>query len=88
MGLHVPSKTSVYYPSVSLPLKAVPEARKWDIGRTYEVTLRVTMTGMHQSRHSDGNASFDIKAVGVKDAPVKERGERKPARRYAEDDEA
>ncbi len=53
------------YPGISLGLDVLPEAKKWDVGQEYIVTLKLRQTGMHQSRHGRGSAEFDIIGVEV-----------------------
>lgn len=65
-GSEISKAPEVIYPSVSIPLSALPEAKDWKAGKTYDVTLRIKQTGMHMSKRGNqehGDASFDI--VGV-----------------------
>lgn len=62
----VSKAADVIYPNVSLSLDALPEAKDWKVGKTYDVTLRVKQTGMHLSKGKsgdNGSAQFDI--VGI-----------------------
>ena len=53
-----------YYPSVHLPLAVIPEAKKWKVGETYEISLKVKQTGVSENEHG-GNVSFDILGIKV-----------------------
>lgn len=79
----MPSKASdKVYPRVDIPLDALPEAKDWKVGKTYDVLLRLTQTGMHMSKGSrgdNGSASFDL--VGI--APQGEVKQAKEAKRYS-----
>lgn len=58
-------------PNISLPLSAIPEAKKWEVGKTYLVTLQVEMTrlsigggGMDMGpSSSDGSVGFEVYGV-------------------------
>jgi hypothetical protein len=55
------------YPEIRLPLSSIPEAKKWEIGKTYQITLEVELTsigggGMMPSS-GDGNAAFEVYGV-------------------------
>jgi len=51
-----------YYPQFRIELVHLPEAKKWDIGTEYTMTLKVKMTGISISRFQN-NAEFDI--IGI-----------------------
>lgn len=52
------------YPKLSIGLDHLSEAKEWKIGKTYELTLRVKMTGIQDGPEHMGNgASFDV--VGI-----------------------
>lgn len=65
-------KNEVSYPKFSIDLEHLPEAKKWDIGKKYTITLELEMTGLNiEKKERWNNASFDIKGI---DAP----NEKKP----------
>ncbi len=49
-------------PSFSIPLQAIPEAKKWKIGETYCVELDIVMKALDEKE-----ARFEIKEVYVKE---------------------
>lgn len=62
-------KGDVIYPSFYISIEHLPEAKDWEIGKTYDVTLRVRQTGLnihrHEGRKEDyGSADFEI--IGIK----------------------
>lgn len=85
-------KTEKVYPHISIPTTALPEAKNWEVGKKYTVTLELEMTGISIRERSgadefdigyDNRADFDVKGVEVK--PVK--GAKKVERRYVDKDE-
>ena len=56
-----------YYPSFHISTDHLPEAKKWEVGKTYTVTLKVKQTGfsirMSRDKKENGHADFDI--VGI-----------------------
>ena len=75
-------------PNFSLPLSAIPEAKKWEVGKTYLVTLEVEMTrlsigggGMDFGSSSDGSVGFEVYGV---EAGKEVKGK---VERYKEDNE-
>ncbi len=57
-----------YRPNISIPITALPEAKDWDVGDTYEVALKIKMTGIHMHKGrsgEEGAAQFDITGVAV-----------------------
>lgn len=80
------------YPHIEIPLSALPEAEKWDPGKTYHVALELTMNELRVRKNGNkdmmdswGNsAGFDVKGVAVlpnegptkKESPKKERHSR------------
>lgn len=66
------------YPHFRIDLKHLPEAKKWEVGNKYLVTLEMEQTGISMSEY-DNSASFDI--YGIK---AHSNGE-KP-KRYTEGD--
>lgn len=54
-------------PRLDLSLKDLPEAKDWEVGKKYPLDLEVKMTGMHQSKNSDGRVEFEIVKIGVEE---------------------
>lgn len=74
-------KGDVVYPHFHIDIKHLPEAKEWEIGKTYEVTLQVRQTGLNLRRHEGkkedyGDADFEI--VGIEP-----RGEVKKESRHS-----
>ena len=62
-GMEIPiSRES--YPYFSIDLKHLPEAKKWEIGKTYEIALQIKQTGIHQIEGT-GDAQFEIHGIKV-----------------------
>lgn len=60
-------KTSrVYLPSFSIDHKTLPEAKDWEVGKTYEVSLQLKLVAMDISENG-GNSRFEIKGASVED---------------------
>jgi len=79
------NKNQVYYPNFSIELEYLPEARKWEIGKTYKIALEVKQTSVREGS-GDNSVGFDIKGIGVmnhedKGEPIKKKSA-KVARRY------
>ena len=53
------------FPHLRMQLDHLPEAKKWDIGKEYTVTLKLKMTGMSISRFQN-DAEFDIIGIDPK----------------------
>lgn len=56
------------YPHFSIPIEHLPEAKKWDIGKTYYVTLELRQSdmSMHKSKRAEfGHVGFDITGIEV-----------------------
>ncbi len=56
------SKETKYYPSISLKLEDIPEAKDWEIGKQYTIGIVVEMTNMRKSE-DESSVGFDILAV-------------------------
>ena len=65
---HKKEKSKPVYPRFRIELEHLPEAKKWELGKEYEVKLKLKMTGISQSRF-DNSAEFDITEIGVKEPP-------------------
>lgn len=62
------------FPRFRIELVHLPEAKKWDIGKEYTVTLKLKMTGISISRFQN-DAEFDIVAIDPKAKAEKEEAE-------------
>ena len=62
---HHASKKKVY-PKISLDLTNLPEAKKWSIGTTYHIALKLKQTGIRQDEY-DNSAQFEIIGIHVMD---------------------
>lgn len=63
------------YPRLRLEHKFFPEAKKWEVGKTYKVELELKMTGLSISKFQN-DSEFDI--VGFDDEskePVENKAE-------------
>lgn len=50
------------YPSFSIDLEHIPEAKEWKVGDTYHIEMEVKMTGLSQSRFQN-SAEFEIRKI-------------------------
>jgi hypothetical protein len=86
------SEERKYYPTVSIPLDAIPEAKNWKPGETYDVTLRLKMTGLSLRRYGDskdtGESSYEIHGVDAPGTPVKGAKRESVTSRYVEESRA
>ena len=62
------SEPYIYLPNFRLEKKDMPEIAKWDVGKTYELKVKIRMTGYeeHKSMNSEqgrANGEFDI--IGI-----------------------
>lgn len=66
----------IYYPTTSFDNKTLPEGSNWKVGKTYIVTLKLTMRGISQRKGRDGieRGNYDFDIVGIDPT-----GEAKPA---------
>jgi len=67
-GPMMDSAPYIYLPNFRLEKKDLPEIAKWEVGKTYELKVKVRMTGYeeHKSLNSDegrANGEFDI--IGI-----------------------
>ena len=54
----------IWWPSFTLKMKDIPEAKKWNVGNTYRLEIQVELKGIRESERKS-TVEFDIKAVGV-----------------------
>lgn len=53
-----------YKPTLHLTDKDLPDISKWKVGQTYEITMKVRQTGIHENYDKSGNgADFEIESV-------------------------
>ncbi len=53
------------FPRFRIELTHLPEAKKWDIGKEYTITLKLKMTGISISRFQN-DSEFDIIGIDPK----------------------
>lgn len=56
-------------PRMHVTFNDLPEAKKWELGETYTLTVQVKMKGMHIDDYGDGEkgeATLEIQKIGVK----------------------
>lgn len=74
------------FPHFSIDTEHLPEAKDWEVGKVYDVVLRVKQTGISMHQHDGskerGNADFDIVGIEPK-GMVKNK---KEVKRYASHD--
>jgi len=71
-------KGDIIYPTFYIDIKNLPEAKEWEIGKEYEITLRIRQTGLsirknESSKEDYGNADFEIVGIGVHGEAPKKR---------------
>ena len=63
------------YPCLNISLEHLPEAKQWEPGETYKVTMELKMTGLHLGDKSgsmmDDQATFDITGLGIESGAAK-----------------
>ena len=55
------------YPRLRLEHKFFPEAKKWEVGKTYRVELELKMTGLSIAKFQN-DSEFDITGFGTKES--------------------
>lgn len=72
------------YPHFGISLMHLPEAKDWEIGKEYNISLKLKQTSMDMHKNKEGkemgNAGFDI--VGIK-VYNENKGTDKKIQRYA-----
>lgn len=66
-GMPKKSESKPIYPIIRIDLNHIPEAKKWEIGKEYEVDMKLKMVGISQSRF-DNSAEFEIREIGPEGA--------------------
>jgi len=56
------NKNKKIYPMFSINHKFFPESKKWEVGKDYVVTLKMTMVGNSISRFNN-ESEFEIKGI-------------------------
>ena len=52
------------YPNFRIELVHLPEAKKWEIGQEYTITMKLKMVGISISRYQN-DAEFEIHEIGI-----------------------
>lgn len=58
------------YPTFRIELEHLPEAKKWEIGKEYTVTLKLKMTGISISKFQN-DSEYEIIGIDVKGSKEK-----------------
>lgn len=62
------------WPSFHIGIDHLPEAKKWDMGKTYRLALEVEMTGLNiEEKEKYSDARFDIKGIAILPVPKKSK---------------
>lgn len=71
-GMAEMSPAKAHYPSIYLDNTTLPEAKKWEVGKTYDVKLRLRMSGISMRKHKDGteHGNSDFEVVGIEPGGV------------------
>ena len=60
------------WPSFHIGVEHLPEAKKYDIGKTYRVALELEMTGINiQEKEEFSVVNFNIKGIAILPIPTK-----------------
>lgn len=60
-----------YFPTISFSLDDFPDAEDWEVGKEYEVVLRVRQSSISMTKKGHGHVSFEVLAIGGKEAKGK-----------------
>jgi len=63
------------YPSFSIELEYLPEAKKWKVGETYYIGLKMKMKGLtidETVKNNYSRATFDITGIEILKRPKKQ----------------
>ena len=71
-----------YFPTLHMELSDIPEAKAWEVGEEYTVTLKLRMTSVHQDERGpkDGSVGFDVIGIDAGESEGEEKVSRKEAR--------
>ena len=78
IGGDMPSKkgeSKPIYPTIRIDLEHLPEAKKWEVGKSYNLELSLKMVGLSQSRY-DNSAEFEIHEIEPEEVEDKEEDEK------------
>ena len=66
-GMAEISPMKAHYPSIYLDNTTLPEGKKWEVGKVYDIKLRLRMTGFSMRKHKDGkeHGNSDFEVVGI-----------------------
>lgn len=75
-------KKDRYFPNLYMELSDLPEAKAWEVGEEYTVTLKLRMTSVHQDERGpkDGSVGFDVIGIDAGESEGEEKVSRKEAR--------
>ena len=68
-------ETRKIYPRLRLEHQFFPEAKKMEVGKEYEVTLKIKMTGISISRYQN-DSEFDIVGIECEGSDEKKKGDK------------
>ena len=57
-------KKKVYYPSFSVELGEIPEAKNWEVGKTYQVVLEVIQKALRIDDKRE-EVTFEVRKIGA-----------------------
>lgn len=52
----------VWYPSFSVKLEDIPEAKKWEVGETYKLVIEVKQKGLRESEDRS-EVDFEVRKI-------------------------
>lgn len=56
------SEPEKYYPGFSVQIKDIPEAKKWEIGKSYTIEAEVVMTNLNLNKNKE-MAGFELRKI-------------------------
>ena len=71
-GAETSDKKHTYFPSFSVELSEIPEAKNWEVGETYQVCLEVMQKSLRIDEKKE-EVTFEIHKIGVMDSLKKEK---------------
>lgn len=75
----VEQSSAPHYPTFSIDLEHLPEAKNWQVGKTYKIELEVKQTGLHIGQSAyDNRAEFDIIGIDTSENKSKPKAPRYP----------
>lgn len=82
------SPVRAHYPEFTLPLKSIPEAKKWEVGCRYNLEIVVEQVAVNDRIGQESNVSFSV--IGVKAGEKVSKGksgEKEKVENNSEDEE-